>query len=79
MQKYPLWMCVAPAFRADLTEPFVYIKLPREGHGIVEPRNSRILYVEDLKWMQKYIRGIDWEPLAAKWKVKKHKKRSILF
>lgn len=29
--------------------------------------------------MQKYIRGIDWEQLAAKWKVKKHKKRSILF
>jgi hypothetical protein len=29
--------------------------------------------------MQKYIRGIDWEPLAANWKVKKHKKRPIRY
>jgi len=42
--------------------PVRYIKFPRQGHGVREPRLSRILYVEEVKWMQKYVRGIKWEP-----------------
>jgi dipeptidyl aminopeptidase/acylaminoacyl peptidase len=30
------------------------------------PDGSRILYFEELKWMQKYVRGIDWEPWKRK-------------
>jgi dipeptidyl aminopeptidase/acylaminoacyl peptidase len=43
-----------------------YIKFPRQGHGISEPRLSRIRTIEEIKWMQKYVRGIEWEP----WKMK---------
>jgi dipeptidyl aminopeptidase/acylaminoacyl peptidase len=42
--------------------PVRYIKFPREGHGFNEPRHIRIFSVEEIKWMQKYIRGIEWEP-----------------
>jgi len=42
--------------------PVRYIKFPRQGHGVREPRLSRILNIEEIKWMQKYIRGIEWEP-----------------
>jgi dipeptidyl aminopeptidase/acylaminoacyl peptidase len=46
--------------------PVRYIKFPRQGHGVREPRLSRILDIEEIKWMQKYIRGIDWEPWKRK-------------
>jgi dipeptidyl aminopeptidase/acylaminoacyl peptidase len=42
--------------------PVRYIKFPRQGHGVREPRLYRILNIEEIKWMQKYIRGIEWEP-----------------
>lgn len=46
--------------------PVRYIKFPRQGHGVSEPRLSRILNIEEIKWMQKYICGIDWEPWKRK-------------
>jgi len=46
--------------------PVRYIKFPRQGHGSREPRLSRIRTSEGIKWMQKYVRGIDWKP----WKMK---------
>ena len=46
--------------------PVRYIKFPRQGHGVREPRLSLILDIEEIKWMQKYIRGIDWEPWKRK-------------
>jgi len=46
--------------------PVRYIKLPREGHGVVELRHYCILIIEEVKWMQKYVRGIDWEPWKRK-------------
>ncbi len=42
--------------------PVRYIKFPRQGHGVREPRLKRILNIEEIKWMQKYVRGIDWKP-----------------
>ena len=42
--------------------PVRYIKLPRQGHDFLEPRLSRIMTIEEVKWMQKYIRDIDWKP-----------------
>jgi len=46
--------------------PVRYIKLPRQKHGPHEPRLLRIESIEEVKWMQKYIRGIDWEPWERK-------------
>jgi len=42
--------------------PVRYIKFPREGHGLREPRHQRRRYVEEIRWMEKHIRGIDWDP-----------------
>ncbi len=51
--------------------PVKYIKLPRQGHGVSEPRLERILNIEEIKWMQKYVRGIDWKPWERKKPVDK--------
>lgn len=39
-----------------------YIEFKREGHGIREPRNQRVRDVEEIRWIQKYARGVEWEP-----------------
>jgi len=39
-----------------------YIKFPREPHGFREPRHQRTRDIEEIKWIQKYVRGIDWTP-----------------
>ena len=41
--------------------PVRYIKFPRQGHGVEEPRLLRILYSNELQWFKKYIDGIEWE------------------
>jgi len=46
--------------------PVRYIKFPRQGHGVRDPRLSRILNIEEIKWMQKYVRRIAWEPWNRK-------------
>jgi dipeptidyl aminopeptidase/acylaminoacyl peptidase len=46
--------------------PVRYIKFPREPHGFREPRHQRRRYIEEIRWMQKYIRGIEWEPWNRK-------------
>jgi dipeptidyl aminopeptidase/acylaminoacyl peptidase len=42
--------------------PVRYIRVPREPHGFREPRHQRIRDIEEIKWMQKYILGVDWKP-----------------
>jgi dipeptidyl aminopeptidase/acylaminoacyl peptidase len=39
-----------------------YIKFPREPHGFREPRHQRTRDIEELKWIQRYVLGIDWTP-----------------
>ncbi|MFU8811973.1 MAG: prolyl oligopeptidase family serine peptidase [Balneolaceae bacterium] len=39
-----------------------YIEFKREGHGIREPRNQRTRDIEEIRWIQKYTLGLDWEP-----------------
>lgn len=39
-----------------------YISFKREGHGINEPRNQRTRDIEEIRWIQKYTLGIDWQP-----------------
>jgi dipeptidyl aminopeptidase/acylaminoacyl peptidase len=42
--------------------PVRYLRAPREGHGFREPRHQRTREIEEIKWMQKHILGIDWTP-----------------
>lgn len=39
-----------------------YIKFPREPHGFREPRHQRIRDIEEIRWIQKYVQGIEWTP-----------------
>ncbi|MGD8817405.1 MAG: S9 family peptidase, partial [Acidobacteriota bacterium] len=41
--------------------PARYIKFPREPHGFREPEHQRIRDIEEIKWMQRYILGVEWE------------------
>ena len=47
--------------------PVRYIKFPRQGHGIEEPRLERVQLVEEIRWFKKYIEGLDWTP----WEIPK--------
>ncbi|MCZ6778049.1 MAG: S9 family peptidase [Acidobacteria bacterium] len=46
--------------------PVRYVRFPREPHGFREPRHQRTRDVEEIKWMQKYVLGIDWKPWERK-------------
>ena len=46
----------------DLGVPTRFIKFPKQGHGIREPRLLRIRVVEEIRWMQKYVLGKEWTP-----------------
>ncbi len=37
--------------------PVRYIKFPRQGHGIDEPRLDYIRLSEEIRWFQKYVKG----------------------
>jgi len=50
--------------------PVRYLRVPREPHGFREPRHQRKRDIEEIKWVQKYIMGIDWKP----WERKEEKK-----
>ncbi len=40
-----------------------FLLFPREGHGIAEPRHRRTLMVEEIRWLETYVRGnADWTP-----------------
>ncbi len=39
-----------------------YIRFPREPHGFREPRHQRTRDVEEIRWIQKHVRGIEWTP-----------------
>ena len=42
--------------------PVRYIKFPREPHGFREPKHQRIRDIEEIRWMQQYVLGVEWEP-----------------
>ena len=40
-----------------------FILFPREGHGIQEPRHRRTLMIEEMRWLHRFVKGLDdWEP-----------------
>ena len=46
--------------------PVRYVSFPREPHGFREPRHQRTRDIEEIKWMQKYVMGVDWIPWERK-------------
>ncbi len=38
-----------------------YIRFPRELHGFREPRHQRTRDLEEIRWIQRHVRGIEWE------------------
>jgi dipeptidyl aminopeptidase/acylaminoacyl peptidase len=42
--------------------PVRYLRVPREPHGFREPRHQRMRDVEEIRWMQKHVLGVDWTP-----------------
>jgi dipeptidyl aminopeptidase/acylaminoacyl peptidase len=37
-----------------------FVRFPREPHGFREPHHIRMRDVEEIKWLMKHTRGIDW-------------------
>ncbi len=50
------------AVKAIGKAPVRWIRFPREPHGFREPRHNRTRYVEEIRWMEKHVNGIEWTP-----------------
>ena len=45
----------------DRGVPVRFIRFPREPHGFREPHHQRIRDAEEISWLMKHARGIDWK------------------
>jgi dipeptidyl aminopeptidase/acylaminoacyl peptidase len=45
----------------DRGVPTRFIRFPREPHGFREPQHIRMRDAEEISWLMKYTRGIDWK------------------
>ena len=45
----------------DRGVPTRFVRFPREPHGFREPHHERIRDTEEIAWLMKYARGIDWK------------------
>ena len=45
----------------DRGVPARFIRFPREPHGFREPHHVRLRDTEEISWLMKYARGIDWK------------------
>jgi dipeptidyl aminopeptidase/acylaminoacyl peptidase len=45
----------------DRGVPARFIRFPREPHGFREPQHIRMRDAEEISWLMKYTRGIDWK------------------
>jgi dipeptidyl aminopeptidase/acylaminoacyl peptidase len=57
--------------------PVRYIKFPRQGHGVREPRLNRISQIEEIKWFKKYIDGENWQAWVRAESVERNKKTTV--
>ncbi len=55
----------------DRGVPVKFIRFPREPHGFREPHHQRIRDTEEIHWLMKYARGIDWKIPERKKEEKK--------
>jgi dipeptidyl aminopeptidase/acylaminoacyl peptidase len=45
----------------DRGVPVRFIRFPREPHGFREPHHQRIRDTEEIAWLMKHARGVDWK------------------
>ncbi len=45
----------------DRGVPVRFIRFPKEPHGFRQPHHQRIRDAEEISWLMKYARGIDWK------------------
>ncbi|MGE3276223.1 MAG: prolyl oligopeptidase family serine peptidase [Vicinamibacterales bacterium] len=45
---------------ADRDVPARFLRFPREPHGFREPQHIRTRDTEEIRWLMKYTRGIEW-------------------
>jgi dipeptidyl aminopeptidase/acylaminoacyl peptidase len=50
----------------DRGVPARFIRFPREPHGFREPHHQRIRDTEEIAWLMKYARGIEWSAPARR-------------
>ena len=55
----------------DMGKAVRYIKFPREPHGFREPRHQRVRDIEEIRWIQKHVRGVEWKAWDRKASKKK--------
>jgi dipeptidyl aminopeptidase/acylaminoacyl peptidase len=55
-----------------------YIRFPREPHGFREPRHQRIRDVEEIRWIQKYVRGLEWTPWERPAAEEKEEEKKVI-
>jgi len=60
----------------DRGVPTRFIRFPREPHGFREPHHVRIRDAEEISWLMKYARGIDWKAPERKDKDSAEPKKS---
>ena len=60
----------------DRGVPTRFIRFPREPHGFREPHHVRIRDAEEIAWLMKYARGIDWKAPERKDKEPAEPKKS---
>ncbi|GMV07974.1 MAG: acyl-peptide hydrolase [Gemmatimonadota bacterium] len=54
-----------------------YIRFPREPHGFREPRHQRTRDVEEIRWIQQYLRGLEWTPWERPSEEKKEEAKVV--
>jgi len=60
----------------DRGVPTRFIRFPREPHGFREPHHIRIRDAEEISWLMKHARGIDWKAPERKDKDAAEPKKS---
>jgi len=60
----------------DRGVPTRFIRFPREPHGFREPHHVRIRDAEEISWLMKYARGMDWKAPERKDKDSAEPKKS---
>jgi dipeptidyl aminopeptidase/acylaminoacyl peptidase len=55
----------------DRGVPVRFIRFPREPHGFRQPHHQRTRDAEEISWLMKYARGIEWTAPPRKDEAKK--------
>jgi dipeptidyl aminopeptidase/acylaminoacyl peptidase len=62
----------------DMGKTVRYIRFPREPHGFREPRHQRTRDVEEIRWVQQWVRGVEWTPWERKKEDQQEEKAEVI-